>query len=88
MAVRKTEPVRGVLEVGGQKSARIHHERFFPSADLAPFVEHLWTVRWDLTGGPPQLVSTLPHPVVHFVVDSEREAYIAGPARARFQREL
>ncbi|MCA9754441.1 MAG: helix-turn-helix transcriptional regulator [Candidatus Eisenbacteria bacterium] len=88
MAERKTDPVRGVLEVGGRKSQRIFHERFYASPDLAPFIEHFWTVRWDLTGDPPQAVSTLPHPVVHFVMDSGNEAQVSGPTRARFQREL
>jgi AraC-like DNA-binding protein len=39
--------------------------RHHPSAELAPFVEYLWSVEWDRTGQPPHLQRILPNPSVH-----------------------
>ena len=45
------------------------HGRFEAPDDLADRIEHFWTVRWNLEGGPPQVQETLPHPNVHLVVE-------------------
>ncbi|MCA9757484.1 MAG: AraC family transcriptional regulator [Candidatus Eisenbacteria bacterium] len=74
--------------MGGGAPSRIRHERYLAAEDLRPFVEHFWTVHWDLTAQPPRAVSTLPHPSVHLVFDSQAGSNLAGPSRARFQREL
>jgi len=47
-------------------------ERYLPPPDLAPFVEHVWIVEWDLRGQPPFVQRTLPYPSVHVVFDRVR----------------
>ncbi|MBB3674438.1 AraC-like DNA-binding protein [Modestobacter versicolor] len=39
--------------------------RYPPSAELAPFVEYLWSVQWDRTGRPAHVQRILPNPSVH-----------------------
>ncbi len=63
------------------------HERHAPSAPLQSFVEHYWTVQWDLRGHPPQLRETLPHPSVHLLIERGRSR-VAGVASRRFSRVL
>jgi AraC-like DNA-binding protein len=36
---------------------------------LAPFAQHLWEVRWDRRGGPPQPSQTIPFPSVNLTVE-------------------
>ena len=59
--------------------------RYWPSSDLAPFVEHYWSVRWDLDV--PRITETLPHPCVHMVLEAGRSE-IVGVMRTRFTRQL
>lgn len=77
---------RGVLSPrpGGR---RFRHARYPPSGDLAFFVEHYWSVRWDLRGEGPRLAETLPHPCVHLVVEEGRSG-IVGVVRGKFSRPL
>lgn len=77
---------RGVLQRPAP-AGRIVHERFAPSPALEAFVQHFWTVRWDLRGEPPLLAETLPHPCVH-VVFERGQARIAGVQSRRFRRRL
>jgi AraC-like DNA-binding protein len=88
MVRRKTEPPRGVLRTGVARVGPYRHERYHPSADLEPWVEHYWTVEWDLRGSAPQRVETLPHPSVHLIFEAKGKSRIAGPSRARFSRLL
>jgi AraC-like DNA-binding protein len=78
---------RGILNP--RAGARVFSvERPLPTApDLAAFVEHYWTVRWDLRGRPPYLQETLPHPSVHLVLDPP-QSWIFGVVTARFARRL
>lgn len=46
--------------------------RYLPPPDLAPFLEHVWIVAWDLHGQPPFVQRTLPYPSVHVVFDRAR----------------
>ncbi|HEU4950715.1 MAG TPA: helix-turn-helix domain-containing protein [Holophagaceae bacterium] len=86
MAERIDWKPRGV--VGGAALARQSPAgRFAPDPRLAPFVEHLWTVAWDLGGGPPVTRETLPHPAVHLVIEAGRSG-LAGPTTGRFTRIL
>ena len=65
------------------------HERVLPSAALAPFVAHFWSVRWALEE--PLTVETLPHPSVHVVFEEQgrrRRAEVAGVGTGRFVRQL
>jgi AraC-like DNA-binding protein len=59
--------------------------RYWPSVDLAPFVEHYWIVRWDLDE--PVTAETLPHPSVHMVLERNRSE-VVGVMRGRFTRTL
>jgi AraC-like DNA-binding protein len=64
----------------------IELERRAPDADLAPFVEHFWTVAWDLAGSP-CVREVLPHPSVHIVLE-RGSSRVAGVVRGRFTRTL
>lgn len=61
--------------------------RYRPDPALAPFVEHYWPIAWDLDGQSPVTRETLPHPVVHLVVERGRSG-LAGPTTRRFVRTL
>lgn len=84
MVSLKHDKPRGVLH-SGEAPAGMAHARYWPSADLAPFVEHYWTVEWNLAA--PLQRETLPHPVVHIVLEGT-DATIAGPATRRFTTTL
>jgi len=77
---------RGVLHRLGP-NGRFHHARIAPGADLAPFVQHFWTVRWDLEGHPPQLQETLPHPNVYMIFERGYTG-IHGIASGKFSRMM
>ncbi|WP_323143073.1 AraC family transcriptional regulator [Massilia phyllosphaerae] len=47
-------------------------KRYLPPSDLAPFIEHVWIVEWDLRGQPPFVQRTLPYPSVHVAFDRVR----------------
>lgn len=80
----KHDPPRGVLRAA-DSAAGFVHARYWPSPDLAPFVEHYWTVEWNLDR--PCVRETLPHPVVHIVLEGER-ATLTGPTTRRFTAQL
>jgi AraC-type DNA-binding domain-containing proteins len=88
MVRRKTEPPRGILKTPIAEGSRYRYERYYPSSDLAPFVEHFWLVEWDLRGQPPESAETLPHPSVHMIFEGEGRSRIRGPARAKFSTTL
>jgi len=88
MPRRKAAPPRGLLQTPQPDGGRFEHARYHPSPDLAPFVEHFWAVRWDLTGLPPYHAETLPHPSIHLVVDEDAGARVAGVAKGKFSRTL
>ena len=84
MATLKQDKPRGILRpdlvLGDTR-----HARYLPSPDLAPFVEHYWTVEWNLPEA--KTVETLPHPSVHIVLEPG-SAQLAGVQTARFTRVL
>lgn len=80
----KHERPRGILHQRAAKDIR-GVARYWPSADLAPFVEHYWTVRWDLDA--PRVTETMPHPCVHMVLEADRSE-IVGVMRTLFRRQL
>ena len=55
---------RGVLRPG-LAAARFDLTRHQPSAALAPFVDFIWIIRWDLRGQPAHEQTILPHPNVN-----------------------
>ncbi len=88
MPRRKTAPARGLLQAPVPGAGHFEHARYHCSPDLAPYVEHFWVVRWDLTGLPPYRAETLPHPSVHFIFDEVAGARVAGVTRGKFSRLL
>jgi AraC-like DNA-binding protein len=80
------ERPRGVLSPSSEAEG-ISHERFAPSTELAPFVAHHWTVRWNLPDGRSFLAETLPHPCVHLLFERGR-AQVAGLFTKVFKRRL
>lgn len=70
-----------------QSGAPGQHARRQPAAELLPFVDCYWMVRWDLRGREPQLAETLPHPCVYWVTELG-ESDIHGVSSARFTRLL
>jgi AraC-like DNA-binding protein len=85
---RKTAPPRGVLKTAAVDPQRSQHARYHASPDLEPYVEHYWSVQWDLRGLAPQRVETLPHPSVHMIFERNVGGRIAGVARGKFSRLL
>lgn len=80
-------PSRGILR-GLAPSGSVEHRRVAPAGDLAPFVEHFWSVTWALDA--PFLAETLPHPTIHVVLERSRDvrAEVTGVPSRRFSREL
>jgi AraC-like DNA-binding protein len=77
---------RGVLSPSGEAEG-IEHERFLPTPELAPFIAHFWTVRWDRRNRPAFVAETLPHPCVHLLFERGR-AQVAGLSTRIFKRRL
>jgi AraC-like DNA-binding protein len=79
----KPETPRGVLHLRIESTPG--YGRYYPAEDLAPFVEHFWTIEWDLDE--PAVREVLPHPSVHLVIEIGRSA-VAGVPTGRFTRRL
>ncbi|PJZ84880.1 helix-turn-helix domain-containing protein [Leptospira harrisiae] len=86
MVREKGKPARGVLR---QSKADLvaKHNRFFASEKLDFFIEHYWTVSWDLTNSDPYLAETLPYPSIHIVFERENSK-IFGVTKGRFSTLL
>jgi AraC-like DNA-binding protein len=83
----KHERPRGILNLRpAEAQAGSGLTRYWPSADLAPFVEHYWSVRWDLSE--PRVAETVPHPSVHVVLADGGEGEVVGVMRRKFTRVL
>jgi AraC-like DNA-binding protein len=80
------EKPRGILnpKMGQQKFQLARYE---PCAELAPYVEHYWTVKWDLRGQEPYRSETLPHPSIHLAIEPGA-AHIVGIVTRKFSRLL
>lgn len=76
----------GVLrqETAARHLGLARHE---PAADLAPFVDFFWVVRWDLTGQPPHDQAILPHPNVNLAFEATGAA-VYGVDTKIFTRRL
>lgn len=75
---------RGILRLDVGSSIP-GHARYRPDEDLAPFVEHFWTVSWDVDA--PEVREVLPHPSVHFVLERGRSR-VVGVHTGRFTARL
>jgi AraC-like DNA-binding protein len=85
---RKTAPPRGVLSTATADPQRYQHARYHPSPDLEPYVEHFWSVAWDLRGLAPERAETLPHPSVHMIFERNVGGRVSGIMRGKFSRLL
>ena len=61
--------------------------RYPPSADLAPFLDYWWVIRWDLRGQPAHEQAILPHPNVTLAFEASG-AGVFGVDRSIFTRRL
>jgi len=86
MTTRPLGPPRGILLPTPAEGA-FAHARVAPTADLARFVAHHWTVAWDLRGREPHVQKTLPHPCAHLVIEEGRSE-IVGVLTTIFERTL
>ena len=84
MARSKPIKLRGALN-SRLDAKGFRHARYWPSPDLAQFVEHYWAVDWVLDE--PCVRETLPHPVVHLVAENG-EATLGGPSTQRWMRQF
>jgi len=81
----KHDKPRGILNVRAADATN-GLSRYWPSGDLAPFVEHYWIVRWDLSE--PRVAETIPHPSIHMVLESSGRSEVVGVMRTKFSRVL
>jgi len=86
MVNEKGKPTRGVLRQKKSYQKSVHH-RFFANSKLEPFVEHYWSVSWDLSNQDPYLAETLPYPSVH-IVFQEGKTQVFGVTKNRFSVTL
>jgi AraC-like DNA-binding protein len=77
---------RGVLHQAVAAS-RFSLARYPPSAELEPFLDFHWIVRWDLRGQPPHEQKILPHPNVNLAFEESGSA-VYGVDRKLFVRRL
>jgi AraC-like DNA-binding protein len=76
----------GVLHAAAA-AARFTLNRCPPPADLAPFIDFCWVIRWDLRGEPPHEQRILPHPNVNLAFEASGPA-VYGVDRKIFTRRL
>ncbi|TGK07325.1 AraC family transcriptional regulator [Leptospira semungkisensis] len=58
-----------------------------PSDSLSFYVEHYWSVRWDMSESGPMVQENLPHPTVHLVFEKDNTK-IFGVVSGRFTKSL
>lgn len=75
---------RGVLHRGVATPASVYG-RYWPADDLLPFVEHFWTVAWDVRE--PEVHEVLTHPSVQMVLENGNSR-VAGVTTGKFTRRL
>jgi AraC-like DNA-binding protein len=80
----KHDPHNGLLHFRAETPLPSYW-RYFPSPDLAPYIEHYWTIEWDLPE--PVLRETLPYPSAHIVLEPG-VAQLGGVHTRRFSRVL
>jgi AraC-type DNA-binding domain-containing proteins len=79
-------PSMGILQLKEAGKA-FALERFPPSAELAPFVRHYWSVIWDLRGREPYRQDVIPNPCVNLVAESGRIG-LYGAASRKYTKRL
>ena len=77
---------KGVLDPGAMPR-RFGLRRLPPPSVLAPFVDYLWIVKWNLESAPAQVQRVLPYPHAHLVFESGASA-LHGVVRGPFDKCL
>jgi AraC-like DNA-binding protein len=86
MTSLSANPPKGVLNPReSEKHFRLM--RFQPSGPLALYIEHYWSVHWDLRGREPYISEVLPYPSVHAVFENGT-ANVYGVMTGRFTKRL
>jgi len=80
----KIDPHNGLLNFKAS-AALPGYWRYHPSADLAPYIEHYWTIEWDLAE--PALRETLPYPSAHIILEPD-VCVLSGVSTRKFSRVL
>jgi AraC-like DNA-binding protein len=80
----KLIPPRGVLYTR-MAPQMPDYGRYWPADELLPFVEHFWTVTWDLAE--PEIAEVLPHPSVQLTLEAG-SSRVTGVPRGRFVTRL
>ena len=75
---------RGILHLPASRPLT-GYARYWPDPELAPFVEHLWTVEWDLPA--PSVSEVLSHPSVQLVIE-RGASRVGGVHTGLFRRRL
>lgn len=81
----RTTP-RGILHVT-PRDQPFQLARYLPAPDLSFFIEHYWTVAWDLRGQDAHIQETLPYPSVHLVIE-RGASKVYGVQTGKFTRLL
>jgi AraC-like DNA-binding protein len=81
-----TARVRDDREVGGRWREHQQHEQVAPSAALAPWVDHLWAVRWEYDE--PYRQKIPPSAAVHVTARDGAPPRWYGPTTRSVHREL
>jgi len=68
-------------------ATRFELNRYLPSPTLSPFVEHHWTIHWDLRGLPPYISEVLPHSSINFAFTLGR-GWITGIITGMYTYEV
>jgi AraC-like DNA-binding protein len=81
---------RGILNAAAGRG-KFELSRFEPGPALLPFVEHYWSIRYDLPDGMTHSQTVLSYPNVHLAFEHDvdgRRALLYGVPRRPFIREL
>jgi AraC-like DNA-binding protein len=84
--LEKTDTPKGILDPAAA-ARRFQLRRHAPPPPLAPLVEYLWIVEWDLRGLPAATQRVLPYPHAHLVFEAGLTA-VHGVVRGPFDKTL
>lgn len=86
MTSLSTDPPQGVLDPARGRQ-QLDLRMYEPADDLSYFVQHYWTVQWDLRGRAPYRQDVLTYPCVNVVFEPSGPSAYCVPTR-RFTRRL
>jgi AraC-like DNA-binding protein len=87
MAGPALDNTRGILRAR-RGLERFQMSRQAPSRELAPFLDYLWILTWDLRGREPHRQQVLTHPSVHMTFMTGGRARVAGIVRGLFTEQI